>query len=347
MISRPDFHAKTNGTEVAATFASLVKGKVILITGVSTLGLGGATARALAAQSPRLLILTGRSTDKVNAVINDLQTEYPAVSCHALQIDLSSQKSVRQAANEVLAYPENIDILINNAGVMALPQRALSEDGIELQFATNYIGHFLFTNLIMPKLIAAAKVSKRGATRVINLSSSGHALGPVRFSDYNFEKPKGELPNDEIPPFDRLAALGVPAEAVYVPFVAYGQSKTANVLFSLSLNEKVSDIGIVSYAVHPGSIPTELQRHSDKEMLDEARKRAVKTSNLVEKTLDQGSSTTLVAALDPGLEKGPAPDWEGVYMDNCQIGTPAPWARDHAAALKLWTLSEELVRQEF
>jgi NAD(P)-dependent dehydrogenase (short-subunit alcohol dehydrogenase family) len=347
MTSQPDFHAKTDGRDVAATFASAVKGRVILITGVSPLGLGGATARVLAAQSPSLLVFTGRAPDKVKAVIDDLKAEYPAVSYRALQMDLSSQNSVRQAANEALAYPENIDIVINNAGVMALPERTMSEDGIEHQFATNPIGHFLFTNLIMPKLVAAAKASSPGATRVISLSSSGHTLGPVRFSDYNFEKPKEELPNEELPPFERLAALGIPAEAVYVPFVAYGQSKTANVLFSLSLTQKFSDFGIVNYGVHPGSIPTELQRNSDKEMLDKARKRAVKTSNLVEKTLDQGSSTTLVAALDPGLKNGPARDGKGVYLDNCQIGIPIPWACDPVAAMKLWTLSEELVGQKF
>ena len=347
MTSRSDFHAKTTGIEVAATFASAVEGKVILITGVSPHGIGGATARALATQSPSLLIFTGRALEKVQAVIDELKTEFPAVSYRALHMDLSSQKSVRQAAKEVLAYPENIDILINNAGVMALPQRTLSEDGIELQFATNHIGHFLFTNLIMPKLVAAAKSSSPGSTRVINVSSSGHTLGPVRFSDYNFEKSKEELPEDELPSFDRLAALGVPVEGVYVPFVAYGQSKTANILFSLSLTQKFSDSGIVSYGLHPGSIPTELQRNSDKKMLDEARKRAVQNSFLVVKTLDEGASTTLVAALDPALRNGPALDGKRVFLDNCQIGEPAPWASDPTAAAKLWALSEELVGQKF
>ena len=348
MTSRPDFHAKTNGTEVAATFASAVKGRVILITGVSPRGIGGATARALAAQSPSLLIFTGRAPEKVQAVIDELKSEFSEVSYRALHMDLSSQKSVREAAKEVLAYPESIDILINNAGVMALPERTLSEDGIELQFATNHVGHFLFTNLIMPKLVAAATASSSpGSTRIINVSSSGHAVGPVRFSDYNFEKSKEELPKDELPALERLAALGVPTEGLYVPFVAYGQSKTANVLFSLSLTQKFSENGIVSYAVHPGSIPTELQRNGDKKIFDEARKRAIKDSFLVVKTLDQGSSTTLVAALDPNLKNGPAADGKGVYMDNCQIGDPAPWASNPVAAARLWTLTEELVGQKF
>jgi NAD(P)-dependent dehydrogenase (short-subunit alcohol dehydrogenase family) len=347
MTSRPDFHAKTNGTDVAATFASAVRGRVILITGVSPRGIGSAIAKALAAQSPSLLIFSGRAPEKVQAVIDELKAEYPKVSYRALQMDLGSQRSVRRAAKEVLAYPESIDILINNAGVMALPERTLSEDGIELQFATNHIGHFLLTNLVMPKLVAAAKISSLGATRIINISSSAHALGPIRFSDYNFDKSKEELPKEDLPSFDRLAALGVPAESVYVPFVAYGQSKTANVLFSLSLTEKFSDVGIVSYGVHPGSIPTELQRNSDKKILDEARRRAVGDSFLVVKTLDQGSSTALVAALDPGLKNGPAPDGKGVYMENCQIGNPAPWASDPVAAAKLWALSEELVGQMF
>ena len=347
MTSRPDFHARTNGTEVAATFASAVQGKVILITGVSPRGIGGATARALSVQSPSLLIFTGRSPDKVQAVIDELKAEFPAVSYRALHMNLSSQKSVRRAAEAVLAYQENINILINNAGVMALSDRTLSEEGIELQFATNHLGHFLFTNLIKPKLVAAARTSSSGSTRVINVSSSGHALGPIRFSDYNFEKSNEELPKEEIAPLERLAALGVPTEGVYIPFVAYGQSKTANILFSLSLTQRLFDKGIVSYSVHPGSIPTELQRNSDKNILDEARKRAIKDSFLVVKSLDQGSSTTIVAALDPNLKNGPDADGSGVYMDNCQIGDPAPWACSPVAAARLWTLSEELVGQKF
>jgi NAD(P)-dependent dehydrogenase (short-subunit alcohol dehydrogenase family) len=127
-----------------------------------------------------------------------------------------------EAAKEVLAYPKNLEILVNNAGVMALPERTLSEGGIELQFVTNHIGHFLLANLVMLKLVAAAKTSSQGATRIINISPSSHTLGPVRFSDYNFDKSKEELLIEELPPFDRLAAFVVPAESAYAPFVAYG-----------------------------------------------------------------------------------------------------------------------------
>ncbi len=353
MASHSEWGFETAAAEVAAAFPDSIRGRTILITGVSLGGLGGTTAKALAAHSPHLLIFTGRSPDKVNAVIAEIQQSYPEVNYRFLHMDLSLQASVRKAAAEVLAHDDvdGIDLLINNAGVMDIQERTLSPEGIEIQFATNHIGHFLFTNLIMPKLVsAAAKESPNPSSanpRIVNVSSLGHMFGPIRFSDHTLSRPLDDIPKEEWPSLDRLRALnGIPDESSpYIPFAAYAQSKTANILFSLSLTAKLAaKHNITSFALHPGSVLTELQRNSDQEKLAESRRRY---GLIKRKNLEQGSSTTLVAALDPGLPAGNVRDGTGLYLDDCQIGNQADWAKDPKAAERLWQLSEELVGQAF
>jgi NAD(P)-dependent dehydrogenase (short-subunit alcohol dehydrogenase family) len=351
MASHPKFGFDTTAFEVADVFPDAIKGRTIIVTGVSHGGIGGATVKALAAHSPRLLICSGRNPDKVNAVIDELQETYPDVKYRFLNMDLSSQASVRNAAAEILGDDdvEAIDILINNAGVMDIQERTLSPDGIEMQFATNHIGPFLFTNLVMPKLIsAAAKTSPPSAnTRIINVSSLAYVFGPVRFSDYNFSKPLDQIPEAEWPQMDRLRQLGALEDnpAPYIPFAAYAQSKTASILYSLSLTAKLATkYNIISFALHPGSISTELQRNSDPQKLADLRRRS---GGMRIKTLESGASTTLVAALDPTLKAANVKDGSGLYLDNCQKGTLEPWAKDPEAAEKLWRLSEELVGQKF
>ena len=143
-----------------------------------------------------------------------------------------------------------LDLIINNAGIMT-PTRQTTKEGIEGQFGANHIGHFLLTNLLMSQLLASVSSSKEGATRVINLTSLGHRLSPVRFSDYNLKKSNEEVPEAErhvpLPPaFSKTASDG------YNGYVAYGQAKTANILFSVGMNEKFGNQGVKSYAVHPG-----------------------------------------------------------------------------------------------
>lgn len=163
-------------------------------------------------------------------------------------LDLMSQDSVRKASVEIAKLAPHIDILINNAGFMT-PKRQLTTEGIEAQFGANHIGHFLFTNLLMPQLLSAAKSNGPGATRVVNLTSLGHRLSPIRFHDYNFEGK--EIPQEEQhPPLPPMFAKG--AQGAYNGYVSYGQAKTANILFSVELNRLLKDKGVVSYAVHPG-----------------------------------------------------------------------------------------------
>ena len=347
MDSQTLFGSHTTASSIAKEFASFIRNQVILITGVANGGLGGATAKALAAHSPRLLILAGRSAAKVNAVIDDLSLSDPTVACRFLHVDLSSQTSVRAAAALVLAYPEPLHILINNAAVMNLPERTLTTDGLETQFATNYLGPFLLTNLLLPKLLSSVPSSPPNSVRIINLSSVAHQFSPLRFSDLNFSCSNNSLPQDEQFPSETIKNLGMlnTAQSHYIPIVAYGQSKTGNILFTIALNARLSVArGIQSYAVHPGSIDTDLQRHEDPKMLAEARKRF--GNKLVTKTLEAGASTTLVAALDPalGFEK------ENVYMADCAFAEPAEWCKGEKGrerAERLWRVSEDLVGEKF
>lgn len=340
MTTHLEFDHTTSAFTVAAAFPLSIKGRVFIITGVSLGGIGGATAKALASQSPRLLILTGRTKEKVDAVISEIQSSSPEVECRFLQLELSSQSSVRKAASEVLAYEQVIHVLINNAGVATVAERTLSEDGIEVQFATNHVGHFLFTNLVMPKLINAATSSSPGSVRIINLASNGHRYSPLRFSDINWEKTKDEIPADEWLDYDFLKArVNVPTDLPYIPMAAYGVSKTANVLFSISLDQNLKSLGIRSFAVHPGVINTELMRHMSREDGEATLKRLANSW----KTLEQGASTTLVAALDPGLSHTE----ERIYMSDCQFADVKAWASDPIAAERLWAMSEDLVKEKF
>ncbi|KAL2281865.1 hypothetical protein FJTKL_11326 [Diaporthe vaccinii] len=230
------FHSLISATKVAAAFPESIRGKTILITGVSPNSLGLATAVAFASQHPSRLILSGRSAEKIQSALDSVRSAYPLVKYDVLVMDLSSQASVHAAAariNEDVNIP-TIDILINNAGVMGIPALSFSEDKIETTFATNHIGHFLFTNLIMSKIIKASEVSDT-PTRIINVSSYGHQFSPVRFSDVNFSKLPSELPEQERPDIEKALYLTGNdwSSAAYAGSSSYGQTRppTSSSLF--------------------------------------------------------------------------------------------------------------------
>ena len=192
-----NFGHSTTGAEVVEYFKDRVKGKIskttiahrrlallisiiVLITGPSDGGIGAETAFSLAAGSPACILLAGRSLSKIQPVIDRISGAYPDVKTQFFPLDLSSQNAIREAAANIIKSVQSIDILINNAAIMACPF-AKTVDGIESQFGTNHIGHFLLTNLIMKPLIAG-----QGA-RIVNVSSSGHRMSDVQLDDCNFE----------------------------------------------------------------------------------------------------------------------------------------------------------------
>ncbi|KAL1853773.1 hypothetical protein Plec18170_005165 [Paecilomyces lecythidis] len=354
--THPEFNEETEALDVAKAFSSGIRGKTVLITGVNRGGLGFSTAQAFASQSPSCLIVTGRDPAKTQESIKALRAEFPDVNYRGLQVDLSIQQSVRDAAAEVMSWTDvpTIDIVVNSAGVMCIQERTLSKDGIEQHFATNHLGHWLLTCLIIPKLIKAAENNPKGATRIVNVSSASPQVSGMRWSDINFEKKNKDLPAEEQPNYEWFQMCGCPdiEDASYVPLDGYNRSKVANVLFGIAATKRLFDkYGILSLSVHPGVIETELGRNmslKDLEAFAELRKSFFKV-----KTLGAGASTSLVAALDPKLAQGvgqsenDSENW-GCYLEDCQIsGKGHPLAVSSKEAEKLWDISEKLVGQTF
>ncbi|KAH6645986.1 putative short-chain dehydrogenase [Truncatella angustata] len=353
----PEFNDKTEGLEVARAFADSVRGKTAIVTGVNAKGIGFTTAEALASQSPAHLIIASRTPSKNKETIETLRAKFPDVDYRSLEIDLSSQKAVRGAAAEVLSWADvpTIDIVINSAGIMNIPERTINEDGIEITFATNHIGHFLFTNLIMPKLIKAAEANPtKGATRVINVSSLSPTVATMRWSDLNFEKKNKDLPEQEQPAYDFHRSWGSedPENLSYIPVEAYSQSKVANVLFGIGLTERMFEkYGILGLSLHPGIIPTELSRSASPHVIAAVGKLLEKGMYQF-KTQGAGAATSIVAALDPKLgapERRPGKKENyGAFLLDCQISDlPVPLAVSSTEAERLWKLSEDLVGQKF
>jgi NAD(P)-dependent dehydrogenase (short-subunit alcohol dehydrogenase family) len=226
-------------------FHVLILTSLVLITGVSPNSIGEALTIALAAHQPGLLILASRTLSKIQAVTRLAHASHPQVRIEEVVVDLSSLKSVRKAAGEIKEIVERggggIDVLFNNAGIN-ISERRLSDTGVELQFATNHLGPFLLTNILLPSMN-----SGKGRARVINTSSEAHRISPVRFSDIH------QTPGAKVE-FDDHPRRGMPegilrGDGTYEPSIAYGQSKTANVLFAVGLNRR----GVKSFAVTPGS----------------------------------------------------------------------------------------------
>ncbi|KAI1616778.1 short-chain dehydrogenase [Exophiala viscosa] len=318
------FTRETTGVEVVEELSDRVKGRTFIITGASESGLGAETAVALAHGHPEHLILLARSQARVNSVISQIKEISPNTKVDFVPVSLDDFDSVRSAAATINSSIEKLHGLINNAGVMAPDNYAANKNGIEMQFATNHLGHFLLTKLLFPKIAAAAPGS-----RIINLTSLGHKISPVRFDDYNFSGGK-----------------------TYNPWEGYGQSKSANVLFSHSLGNKLQSRGIQSFSVHPGAIfNTNLARdisdvHAALAAIDPV---AIKNTGRhfplaadTPKPIDTGITTTLVAALDTRIEAQ-----SGSYMADAKIDTAYEYATDDANAERLWELSEQLVGEKF
>ncbi|KAK4943897.1 hypothetical protein LTR10_016613 [Elasticomyces elasticus] len=311
------FTRETTGVEVVKELSDRVKGRTFVITGASESGLGAETAVALAQGKPEHLILLARSRPRVESVIARIKEISPNTKVDFVPVSLDDFDSVRSAATTINSSIEKLHGLINNAGVMAPDNYAANKNGIEIQFATNHLGHFLFTKLLFPKIAAAAPGS-----RVINLTSLGHTISPVRFDDYNFSGGK-----------------------TYNQWEGYGQSKTANVLFSHSLGNKLRSRSIQSYSVHPGAIfNTNLSRDIGDVQAALAAIDPVAVKNTGRHFQLQADSPKHIdiAALDPRIE-----EQSGSYMADAKIATAYEYATDDANAERLWELSQKLVGEKF
>ncbi|KAI7339140.1 NAD(P)-binding protein [Hortaea werneckii] len=333
MASHPEYANGTNGSDVANAFAENIRDKTIVITGVSPRSLGETLALILAKHSPKSLILASRTQSKLESVADAIrQQSSDKVEVHPVVLDLSDQKAIHDAAKQILQLTPHIDILINNAGFVS-SSREETVEGIEKTFGTNHVGHWLFTSLLAPRLVAAAQGTSPGATRVVNVSSMGHKFSPVRFSDYNFVG--GDVPADEEPP-SYVPSHMRPDKAVgrhYQGFTAYAQSKTANILHCYSLNRRLP--GVKAFAAHPGTIATDLSRN----LSSEDAKVIESATDWINQ--DQGTATILVGALDPKLSM--VGD-DHAYLSDCQVAEPAKHARSPDVAERLWTLSEQLTK---
>ena len=306
-----------------------LKGKRILVTGVSA-GIGVETARSLAAHGAQV-IGTARDLTKAKAATGQVRKDAAANggSFELVELDLAQLKSVRACADGLLAKGEAFDVVIANAGVMATPF-GHTADGFETQFGTNHLGHFVLVNRIASLI--------RDGGRLVNLSSAGHRYANVDLNDPNFE------------------------HTPYEPFVAYGRSKTANILFAVAFDKLHRDRGVRAAAVHPGGIKTELGRYVEpgrmENVVNEINQQLAAQGKgpFQWKSIPQGAATSVWAAV-----VAPADEIGARYCENCHVGKTVPddttitavsegvrgYALDAKNAEALWKKSEELVGESF
>ena len=285
-------------------------GKHAIVTGSSS-GIGIETARALAAAGAEVTLAV-RNTEAGNRTAQDIAATTGNAAVDVGELDLADPRSVAAFA---AGWSEPLDLLVNNAGVMAIPDLRLTPEGWELQFATNHLGHFVLAFGLHDALAAAP-----AGARIVSLSSRGHLRSPVVFEDINF------------------------ASRPYDPMLAYGQSKTANVLFAVEATRRWADDGITANAVHPGAIETtNLSRYLDPDYLEQLRVSGAYRY----KTPEQGAATSVLVATSPQLEGiggryfedcNEAPVVDPISAQSSGAGV-ASYAVDPSNAKRLWELS--------
>jgi len=284
-------------------------GRGAIVTGANS-GLGLVTARELA-RAGAAVVMACRNLDKGHAAIEQVRTAAPGAQVQLEELDLASLESVRGFAERYRSTHDGLDLLINNAGVMAPPRRRTA-DGFELQFGTNHLGHFLLTTLLLDLM------EGREDARVVTLSSTAHKMGRISFDNLNGDRR-------------------------YFRWNAYGQSKLANLLFALELDRRLRREGstVKSLAAHPGYASTNLQSAAAP-LVDRL---VMKVGNTVIAQSDEmGALPQLFAATEPGLEGGTyiGPDGPGEQRGHPTIVSPNGRAQDEEAARRLWQVSEEL-----
>ncbi|EHK22268.1 uncharacterized protein TRIVIDRAFT_221550 [Trichoderma virens Gv29-8] len=312
-----EFGFHTTSDEAAAALKDAIAGKTILVTGVSPNSLGSDTARAILAQKPAKLLIASRAADKLQDVIKSLDIPQGSI-VQPIVLDLSSLEATRKAAAEVINSVTVLDAMICTAGVMAVPSFEKSKDGIEMQFAVNHLGHFLFINLLMEKLLASE------LRTVVTYSSEAQSRANLSFLDdlsYNEGKE-------------------------YEKWTAYSNSKACDVLLSVGLVQHFGQRGLRSFSVDPGVIVTTGLTRSvpmeDFKALGWIDDNGNLNSAIKAKSLAEGSSAGIIAAFDSRLSNE-----DGYYLADGVLTREAllPGAVDSAEAEKLWRISEALTKQ--
>ena len=296
-----------------------LSGRRFVITGAAS-GLGEESTRALAAHGASILMLA-RDPQKNADAAERVRAAVPDAELSIDTVDLADLASIRAFADRHLESGQPIDVLMNNAGVMACPF-GHTADGFEMQFGTNHLGHFELTRLLEPAVVAGDD------PRIVILSSAAHGIADVDLDDPGFE------------------------HSEYDAWVAYGRSKSANALHALALSKRLD--GVLSLSVHPGGIMTNLGRHLNddlmNQMLDRAKERAEasgESGGMQFKSIPQGAATQIWAATSPDLV-----GHNGVYLADCGLGVEggnigrdgfAPYIADAATAERLWDVSDQLL----
>lgn len=289
-------------------------GKTAIVTGSNT-GIGKCTVEDFYKRGARVLMAC-RNAEKANEACKDIKTACEGLEklgeIEIIHLDLSSLDSVRDCAKKLLETEEKINILVNNAGVMMCP-KSKTKDGFEMQIGTNHFGHFLFTLLLLPRMI------KSSPSRIVNVSSKAHNDGVMDFEDLNFDTRK------------------------YSALKAYQQSKLANVLFTKELARRLHESNIENvsvYSLHPGVITSDLGRHLDDTYFRGAQF-ILGAFRLVMKNCEQGAQTTIHCCVDEQAGKD-----TGLYYAECAVTEPCAAAKDMETAKKLWEVSLKLVGLE-
>jgi len=290
-------------------------GRTAVVTGANS-GLGLSTARELARHGANV-VLACRDTVKGEKALHDVERAASAgASLELLALDLASLASVRTFASEFASAHDRLDLLVNNAGVMAPPRRETA-DGFELQFGTNVLGHFALTGLLL------ALMQGREDARVVTVSSNAHKMGKINFDDLQSTRR-------------------------YMRWAAYGQSKLGDLMFALELDRRLRASGstVKSLAAHPGYAATNLQTAAPP-LLDRAV--MIVTNLVVAQSADMGALPILYAASEPGLEGGVyvGPDGVGEFRGHPKIVRTSRAARDEDVAARLWSVCEELTGVTF
>lgn len=291
------------------TSKARLDGKTVVITGANT-GIGKGTALDLTIRGGRV-IMACRDLKRANDAADDIRRQTSGIEgageVLVVHLDLASLASVRECAQRLLRTEKHIHVLINNAGMCFCP-KGLTEDGFEMQFGVNHLGHFLFTCLLLPRIIQSAPA------RILVVSSKFHFMDP-------------EIPLDDVAWENRP----------YSTFKAYSQSKLANILFVKELAVRLQGTGVTTYAIDPGMVKTEALRYANDSMFRGAM-RLMRMMTFMAQTPRQGAQTTVCCAVDEKVA-----GQSGFYYSNCRKATPSAAARDPVRAKTLWDASVRLV----